>query len=234
MGRTGTLSVVLGVGLMVMPALAQPTTKPGGNQATTKPAKILPRMAAAGPVFVPREEPDVRDLQHAIKLLTSPVEADRMGAARWLSVGKSEDKHREKVLKLLEPSLQDVDPKRGLVFVQAYANWADHKHVAELASVLDTPVRDGMPAATERCWAAALEGLVRIDAAEADKAMVKRIDVFFFRTEAQKALRPLADSGTEVAKPAQRMIDALKLYKSGPRRPVDPPVEPPKSNGPNV
>jgi hypothetical protein len=156
-------------------------------RATTPPARRGRAPDAAATVTV-------TTLQDAERLLAG-APAEQAAAARWLVATPVDPKEQAKVLDLLKPLLEPLktagDARDQVVFVEAFARWADASSVDHLVMVLESH-KDGLPNNFDKCWSAAIVPLAHLDVKAAEKVLTARKGQLFFKNAVVNALKPLA------------------------------------------
>jgi hypothetical protein len=146
----------------------------------------------------------------ATRLVLDPDPNLQRRGADWLAKNDVDPAQRGNVLAALKLMLNEPDGRRRLSFVQGYARWADSTRIADLAAVIDYPEKPQGLSGHETCWAAAMVGLVRLDADAANRAVEKRINNFFFRVDTTRFLKPLAEGTGPEKQTAAAIIERLK------------------------
>jgi hypothetical protein len=203
-------------------AATGPSSKPTVN------AQVTGR-GISGTAHVERLEPpmnrrvsnQIQSVSDAVTLIAGDDGNARRLAAEWLTKADVDDARRSAVLQAIKPRLNEADTKVRWPLVQAYAHWSEAAQVSDLVAVVDFPEKVEGLTGQERCWGAAVAGLVRLDADAAEKCIDRRIDNFFFRVDTSSALKPLAEGNGPEHEAAARLLEKLKYPPAKARTPAE-------------
>jgi hypothetical protein len=155
----------------------------------------------------------VNSLEDAKRLLAGTA-AEQSSAAKWLAATPVDPKEQSKVLQLLQPMLEPLktagDARDQVVFVEAFARWADASSVDQLVMVLEAH-KDGLPNSFDKCWSAAVVPLAHLDVKAAEKVLTARKGQIFFRNAVVNALKPLAQGDGPDKPLAEHLLVILLL-----------------------
>jgi hypothetical protein len=159
---------------------------------------------------------DVPSADAAIKLLQSESNQRQEKGAAALSQMKPDDAHRNMILNLLRPHLDESVQKRRTIFVEAYAQWATPDNARMLRVIMESPADDPHAATgAEPGWTAACVALLRMNPRAAADAINLRVDSQFFRTNLIEGLRPLTEINSPTSPIAQHFVKQLEDYRDG-------------------
>ena len=146
-------------------------------------------------------------------MLQSDSATIRSNGANSLAIAVIDAKERGNVLNLLKQHLQSPDGRSRLPFVRAFVHWADQTNVSDLQAIIAFPTVVKRNNGNEDCWAAAIAGLVRLNAAtEAIDSYNSRADANFMNFAVSRLLDKLA-RGVGPEQPLA--FDLLQQLKTG-------------------
>ena len=143
-------------------------------------------------------------------MLASRDRAREAQAVIYLEKAAVDPAAQRRILGLLKPAMLAVPPAIRFPYVAAFAHWADKDEIPTLLTMLETPERIEQMPTGANFWAPAIQGLARLDAAEAERIIRKRRGNIDWRARVQSGLRQMSANAAdkELANRLSRLADS--------------------------